>query len=490
MGDTADLARPEADVETIDVEALNKRALHAPLFAPRVRIHPKRADGRFRRLKWAIMAATLAVYYVTPWIRWERGPNAPNQAVLIDMPARRFYFFFIEIWPQEIYYVTGLLILAATTLFLLTSVAGRVWCGYTCPQTVWTDLFIAVERMIEGDRNARLRLDREPWTARKIAMKAAKHIVWLLIAVATGGAWVFYFADAPTLALDILAFDASTWAYAFIAMLTFTTYTLGGLAREQVCTYMCPWPRIQGAMLDEESLVVTYHPDRGEPRGGHKRGESWEGRGHCVDCNQCVAVCPMGIDIRNGQQLECITCALCIDACDSVMDRVGLPRGLISYDTLANMDRRARGEAPRLRLVRPRTVFYAAVIAAVGLIMLATLTTRPVLEINVQHDRNPVFVLLSDAKVRNGYTVKVLNKRHEERRVRLTVEGVPDMETTVVGDGEAGLAVPPDSLRSFRVFVTAPRGAVHGSAAIVFIAVDDQDGVMAREEMTFVGPSR
>jgi cytochrome c oxidase accessory protein FixG len=493
MDDSARAPISDADVETIDVKAVNKRDQRSPLFAPRARIHPRRAEGRFRRLKWYVMAVTLAIYYVTPWIRWDRGPNAPDQAVLIDMPARRFYFFFIEIWPQEIYYLTGLLILAAISLFLVTSLAGRVWCGYTCPQTVWTDLFIAVERMIEGDRNARLKLDREPWTGAKIGKKVAKHTIWILIAIATGGAWVFYFADAPTLALDILAFDASSYAYAFIGIFAFTTYTLGGLAREQVCTYMCPWPRIQGAMLDEESLVVTYHPDRGEPRGGHKRGESWEGRGHCVDCNQCVAVCPMGIDIRNGQQLECITCALCIDACDSVMDKVGLPRGLISYDTLANMDRRSRGEAPRLRLVRPRTVLYGIIIAMVGLIMLGTLTTRPDLELNVLRDRNPIYVTLADGSIRNGYTIKVLNKRHEERQIRLTVEGLPHVDTSVVGlgDGEAGLEVLPDSLRSFRVFVTAPRDdTAHGSVPISFVAVDATDGTTAYEETTFIRPGK
>ncbi len=478
-------------VETVDVKGAGWRE-RSPLYAARPRIHPKLAHGTFRRLKWAVMGVTLAIYYLTPWIRWDRGTGAPGQAVLIDFPARKFYFFFIEIWPQEVYYVTGLLILAALTLFLTTSLAGRVWCGYTCPQTVWTDLFLVVERWIEGDRNARIRLDRQPWGAAKIARKAAKHAVWLLIALGTGGAWVFYFADAPTLAGQLLAFDAPMAAYVAIALLTFTTYTLGGLAREQVCIYMCPWPRIQGAMLDEDSLVVSYHPGRGEPRGAHRHGESWAGRGDCVDCNQCVAVCPMGIDIRDGQQMECITCALCIDACDSVMAKVGRPKGLISYDTLANMDRRTKGQAPRVRLVRPRTVMYAAFIAVVGAVMLYALVTRPVLALEVLRDRNPLYVTLSNGDIRNGYTIKIINKRHAPRSVALAVEGLAGTRVAVIGgDDVSDIKLAPDALRSVRVFVTAPRRDLTGaSAPLAFVATDKEDGTATRATTSFRGPER
>ncbi len=245
------------------VTAVNSEK-NRPLYASRVKVYPKLVGGTFRRLKWIVMALTLTIYYVTPWLRWDRGPSLPDQAVLLDFPARRFYFFFLEIWPQEFYYITGLLILAALGLFLVTSVAGRVWCGYACPQTVWTDLFIHVERFFEGDRSARIRLDRSPWGIAKLARKAAKHAVWILIALATGGAWVFYFADAPTLAADLVNFDAPAIAYISIAAFASTTYLLGGIAREQVCIYMCPWPRIQGAMFDEESLLVSYKDDRGE----------------------------------------------------------------------------------------------------------------------------------------------------------------------------------------------------------------------------------
>ena len=463
-------AAPETvDVGRIDVEPVNA-AERRPLYEKRARIFPRAVSGRYRTVKWAVLSVTLGVYYILPWLRWDRGPNVPDQAVLIDFPGRRFYFFFIEIWPQEVYYITGLLILAALALFLVSSIAGRVWCGYACPQTVWTDLFMWVERRIEGDRNAQIRLHRAPWSGQKLARRAAKHGAWLLIAVATGGAWVFYFADAPTLAADLLRFDAPLVSYLFIGLLTSTTYLLAGHAREQVCTFMCPWPRIQGAMLDEHSMLVTYRLERGEPRGSHKKGQSWEGRGDCVDCNTCVAVCPMGIDIRDGNQLECINCALCVDACNGIMDRVGRPRGLIGYDTIAGLEGPS-ADWRRLRLLRPRTVLYAASIVLVGAVMLATLLTREDTGIAVQRDRNPLFVQLSDGSFRNGYTVKIQNKRHETRRFRILAEGLPGATLSVIGGG--GISVRSDRLRTVRVYVTAPLSATPAAVTAFEIVAAD-----------------
>ncbi|HJS32655.1 MAG TPA: cytochrome c oxidase accessory protein CcoG, partial [Alphaproteobacteria bacterium] len=363
-----------------------------PLYASRIKVYPKQVSGYFRRIKWAVLAFCLSVYYLVPWIRWDRGPGAPDQAVLIDMPGRRAYFFTIEIWPQEVYYLTGLLILGAVGLFLVTAVMGRVWCGYACPQTVWTDLFMWVERLIEGDRNARIKLDKQPWSGTKLARKTAKHGIWLLIALATGGAWVLYFNDAPTVTRELFTAQASGAVYFFIGLFTSTTYVLAGWAREQVCTYMCPWPRFQAAMLDEGSLVVTYQDWRGEPRGKHKQGASWEGRGDCIDCGQCVAVCPTGIDIRDGQQLECIGCGLCVDACNGVMAKVGRPADLITFDTFASQAALAVGKSAPYRLIRPRVIIYAALLAVVGLIMLGALLTRPTVEVNVLRDRNPIYV--------------------------------------------------------------------------------------------------
>ena len=473
-----------------------RSAERRPLYADRVKVYPRLAHGTFRRIKWIILTALLTGYYLLPWLRWDRGPAAPDQAVLLDIASRRFYFFSLEVWPQEIYYLTGLLILASLSLFLVTSVAGRVWCGYTCPQTLWTDLFIHIERLIEGDRNKRMRFDKAPWTAGKAARKALKHAIWIVIAVATGGAWVFYFSDAPTLAARLLAFDAPTPAYVFIGVFAAFTYLLGGIAREQVCIYMCPWPRIQGAMVDSESLLVGYKEDRGEARGPHKKGATWEGRGDCVDCHACVAVCPMGIDIRDGFQLECIQCALCIDACNTIMDRVGRPRGLIDYDTFANIDRRATGEKPRYPVVRPRTLLYFAAMALVGAIMLATFSTRTDLDVTVIRDRNPLFVVLSDGSVRNRYTVRILNKAHEARVFDVALAGLDGAELKLNSPfAEDGIAVGPDSRRKVDYLVTMSQDLSRqaldgGNADVAFVVRDRATGFTIETESSFKGPDR
>ena len=463
-------------------------------YAPHVKIYPKRAHGRFRTIKWIVMAVTLGIYYLVPWIRWDRGSYLPDQAVLIDFPARRFYFFFIEIWPQEFYYITGLLVLASLALFLVTSVAGRVWCGYTCPQTVWTDLMIAVERFFQGDRNQRLKLDKNPWAAETLWRRGATHLAWLLIAIATGGAWVFYFADAPTLARQLMTFEAPLLAYIFIGVFTASTYVLGGIAREQVCIYMCPWPRIQGAMFDRDSLLITYRGWRGEPRGPHKAGQSWEGRGDCIDCKQCIAVCPTGIDIRNGPQLECIQCALCIDACDEIMTKVERPRGLIAYDTESNLAAAGRETVP-IKLVRPRTILYAGAMAVVSAIMLTALLLRPDLDVNVLRDRNPLFVKLSDGGVRNGYTVKLLNKLYAPRALSLGIEGLPGAKLSVIGlENEVTpiVTVPPDELKSIRLYVNLDKQAVAalGGVATNFdiVVTDVAGGERMEHSAIFQGP--
>jgi cytochrome c oxidase accessory protein FixG len=473
----------EAGVEQHDVKAVNAPG-RSRLYAARTKIHPKRASGDFRRLKWIIMAVTLGIYYVTPWLRWDRGIYAPDQAVLIDLAHRRFYFFFIEIWPQEFYYIAGLLIMAGIGLFLVTSAVGRAWCGYTCPQTVWTDLYLVVERWVEGDRNARIKLDSAPWTFGKFRKRVIKHAIWIGIGVVTGGAWIFYFADAPTLARDFLTGSAEPIAYTTVAVLTATTYVFAGFMREQVCIYMCPWPRIQGAMLDEDSLVVTYNDWRGEPRSGHRKKLEAQGikAGDCVDCNACVAVCPMGIDIRDGQQLACITCALCIDACNGVMDKVGSPRGLISYSTLRTYDAQAAGKHAALgwrMLLRPRTIIYSCLWLAIGLVMVVALAMRERLDINVVPDRNPMFVTLSDGSIRNGYTIKVLNMEPEPRSFTLVLEGLPGgvmamAESTADPAGSLSVDVEADKLRSIKVYVTAPRGSLHDEATDFFFAISEQ----------------
>jgi cytochrome c oxidase accessory protein FixG len=489
--------------ERFDVEAI-----HGPgkpkLYAARSKIHPKRASGDFRRLKWIIMAVTLGIYYVTPWLRWERGPYAPDQAVLVDFAHRRFYFFFIEIWPQEFYYIAGLLIMAGIGLFLVTSVAGRAWCGYTCPQTVWTDLFLVVERSVEGDRNARIKLDDAPWSLNKLRKRVVKHATWLLIAMATGGAWIFYFADAPALASQFLTLSAPSVAYATVAILTATTYVFAGFMREQVCIYMCPWPRIQAAMLDEDSLVVTYNDWRGEPRAAHRKKLDAEGlkAGDCVDCNACVAVCPMGIDIRDGQQLACITCALCIDACNGVMSKVGKPSGLISYSNLHTFNAQAAGQPAQLgwrMMIRPRTLIYSGLLAMIAAIMVTGLALRERLDINVVPDRNPLFVTLSGGSIRNGYTVRVLNMRQHPRIFSLSLEGLPDavmslVESESAPSRSAEVTVEADKARSVKVYITAPTTSLAGETTdFAFIITAHDPGQTAETnsyEAIFHGPAR
>ena len=466
-----------------------------PMYASRVKVHPKQIAGVFRRLKWAVLILLLVIYYVVPWIRWDRGPDAPDQAVLVDIGNGRMYFFFIEIWPQELYYLTGLLILGAVGLFLVTSLAGRVWCGYTCPQTVWTDLFMWVERLIEGDRNARIRLDKAPMSATKFGKRSLKHAVWLVIAAATGGAWIMYFNDAPTVVGNIFTGQASTAVYFFTGLFTATTYLLAGWAREQVCTYMCPWPRFQAAMFDEDTLIVTYEKWRGEPRGRHKKGQDFADRGDCVDCNLCVAVCPTGIDIRDGQQLECIGCALCIDACNSVMAKVGRPLNLITYDTERNQAARAASTPiPKYRLARPRTLLYSLLLVVVAGVMLWSLAFRASLDINVLHDRNPLFVTLSDGSIRNGYTIKIANKTREGRSYLLGIEGLTEPSLTVVGQegegaGSAILEAEADSVASHRIYLRLPRVAVKDDTLrFTFTLTDPDSGEVARNETVFRGP--
>ena len=438
------------------------------LYKSREPIFPKRVYGKFRNFKWLILIFTLGIYYITPWIRWDRGPELPDQAVLLDMAGRRFYFFWIEIWPHEFYFVAGLLIMAGLGLFLFTSALGRVWCGYACPQTVWTDLFILVERWIEGDRNARLRLHRQKkMDAAKLVKRLTKWVVWLLIAVATGGAWVFYFADAPTLMRDLFTLNAHPVAYTTVAVLTATTFFFGGFAREQICNYACPWPRIQAAMLDEDSLVVGYREWRGEPRKHSEAIKDGTPQGDCIDCMACVNVCPAGIDIRDGQQMECITCALCIDACDDIMVKIGKPRGLIDYMALSDEANERAGKPPKsvwAHIFRPRTIMYSAIWAAVGFGLVFALFIRPDIEMTVSPIRNPTFVTLSDGSIRNTYDVRVLNKHGEDRPYRISVTGDLTLRVELEGLPFTTLSVNANEAGLQRVYVISPRGSAPSEA--------------------------
>ena len=450
------------------------------LYQKRIPIYPRSVKGRFRNLKTGIMALAYIVYFLLPWLRWDR-PNAPDQAVLYDLPGRHFYVFGLTIQVQDIFWLAGVLIIFAILLFFVTGLAGRVWCGYFCFQTLWTDLYMMIEHWVQGERPARMRLDKGPWNREKLIKRGGTYGLWLLVALWTGVTFTAYWVNAPTLIVELLTGQAPYAAYFTTFFLTTTTFVMAGLAREQVCVYMCPWPRIQASLTDEWALNVTYKYDRGETRTSLKKARDLralgEQVGDCVDCYQCVAVCPTGIDIRDGAQLACIQCGLCIDACDNVMTKIGRPTRLIGYDNDINIQRRLAGKPEIVRLIRPRTIAYLAMIAAVGAVMLYALLTRTVLDISALHDRNPIAVRLSDGSIRNAYTVRLLNKRQTERTVVLDVEGVPNARLHVVGAELSGNDQPtvllgPDRTIELRVLVTAPAAEAPKSVPVTFRVTD------------------
>ncbi|CAO3428051.1 cytochrome c oxidase accessory protein CcoG [Azospirillum doebereinerae] len=474
------------------------------LFESQKNIHPKAVKGYYRRLKTLTFTVLLALFFIAPWIRWERGGDAPAQAVLFDLTTPRFFIFWVEIWPQEIYYLTGVLILASLALFLATSLAGRVWCGFGCPHTVWTDLFVWIERIFEGDRAERIRGDKAPWTARKVMRKAGKHAGWIALSLVTGFGFVAYFTDAPALARDLVTLQASYESYSFFAMFAGMTYLMAGWTREQMCKYMCPWPRIQGAMLDEHSLVVTYRADRGDNRGPKRKSQSWDERrakgfGDCIDCGQCVQVCPIGIDVRTGEEAaDCINCGLCVDACDSIMIAQGLPTKLIAFDSLAAQETRAQGKPYAWTLIRPRTILYGLMMLVIGGAMAWSFALRPRLDITVLRDRAPLFVTLSDGSLRNAYTFKVANKTRQARAYTLTVAGVAGAEVKVIGEDESAtnqthaamIAASPDSVATYRVYVTAPRSSLkEASVPLTFQLVDGANADKDSHDSVFMGPA-
>lgn len=379
--------------------------------------------------------------------------------------------------------------MAGMGLFLFTSALGRVWCGYTCPQTVWTDLFILVERWIEGDRNARVRLWNAKWDLRKWRLRLAKWVVWLLIALATGGAWVFYFTDAPQLARDLVSLNAHPIAYATIGVLAATTFLFGGFMREQVCIYMCPWPRIQGAMMDDDTLTVGYRDWRGEPRG--KKHDNTTG--DCIDCMACVNVCPMGIDIRDGQQLECITCGLCIDACDDIMAKIGKPRGLVDYLALSDEPNERAGQPPKPLLkhvLRPRTVLYTGLWSLIGFGLVFALFIRADIDLTVEAIRNPTFVTLSDGSVRNAYNLRLRNKHGSPQDFQVSMTSDADLRLVLEGVEGNVVTVDPDSSTQQRVYVIAgpqAHAATQDRTALRIWVEDLETGERANRDTSFNG---
>lgn len=474
------------------------------LFVNRPQIYPADVHGKWRNIKWGMLIVLLAIYYITPWIRWDRGPGIPDQAVLADMAGRRLYFFWIEIWPQEVYYLTGLLIMAAVGLFLVTSMAGRIWCAYGCWQTVWTDLFMWIERKIEGPRNDRIRLDKGPMTFDKFKKKTLKHAAWIVVSVLTGGAWVFYFNDAPTLMRDIVNFQVSPTVLGFVALFGGFCYLLAGFGREQVCIYVCPWRSFQSAMVDEDTFLVTYEAWRGDGRAPLRKSQTWEerkaeGLGDCIDCKMCLHVCPTGTDIRKGQQISCIGCGLCIDACNDVMRHVGRPENLIRFDTISNQMSAQAGGEPVVKLIRPRTIIYSLILLTVASAMLVSLMMRPKLDVSVLRDRAPLYVTLSDGTVQNAYTVKILNKRHGVKSYAVTFDGLPASAALAVANADASMIDPSgksltlsaeaDSVATYRVFARVPAADVKsGSIDVTIRATEKESGEVGSHGSVFIAP--
>ena len=397
------------------------------------KIYPREISGRFNRLRTITVITLLGLFYLVPWLRWNG-----RQAVLFDLPARKFYILGLTFWPQDFFLLSWLLIIAALSLFFFTALAGRLWCGYACPQTVWTEVFVWMERLAEGKRSQRMKLDLAPWTVHKVLRKGAKQVLWIGFALWTGYTFVGFFTPIVTLGREILALSLGPWESFWIVFYGFATYGNAGYLREQVCKYMCPYARFQSAMFDHDTLIVSYDRSRGEPRGARARGSDYraKGLGDCIDCKVCVQACPTGIDIRNGLQYECIACTACIDACDQVMDRMNYPRGLIRYATERSM------EGGATRVLRPRILIYGAVLGAFIVGFFLAVGMRNLLGIDVLRDRNALYRVLADGTIENVYTVRLLNKDELAHQLRLSAEGPiglaldADRDAYTVGGGE------------------------------------------------------
>ncbi|MDH3440653.1 MAG: cytochrome c oxidase accessory protein CcoG [Gammaproteobacteria bacterium] len=450
---------------------------YGKLYRSEEKVYPREVKGQFATLRRIAMFVLLGVFYGGPWLTW-----GGRQAILFDLPARKFYIFGMTLWPQDFIYLALLLIILAVSLFFFTAIAGRLWCGYACPQTVWTEAFTWIEMAVEGDRMKRMKLDKAPWSLEKLRKKTLKQFLWITLALFTGFSFVGYFVDVRELLGQLISFEAGAWTWFWVVFYSFATYGNAGFMREQVCKYMCPYARFQGAMFDRDSLIITYDAERGEPRGGRRRSDdpAEKGLGSCVDCTMCVQVCPTGIDIRKGLQYECIACALCIDACDSVMDKFDYPRGLIRYSTERALEHK------KYRLIRPRTLVYTSVLAGLMILMVTLMVLRDPVILDVIRDRNALYRDVGRAGIENSYTIRVINKHNEQHEYVLSVSGIEDMTLSA----DEPFEVAGESVFTLPVSVTVPHEYASGGQVIEFrIDATDNSDISMTEESRFRGPT-
>ena len=468
-----------SDKDLIDVKELAPAEVaEVDLYQRREKIYTRRIEGFFQRIRLFTGWPLLAGYFLLPWLSWDGRP-----AVLFDLPERKFHILGLTFWPQDFPLLAFLLIIAAFALFAVTAFAGRLWCGYTCPQTVWTSIFMWIEQRFEGSRNQRIKLDQAPWSAGKLARKTLKHGGWLFVAFATGATFVGYFYPVRDLLWEFATLDSGQWQVLWTLFFTCATYINAGWLREQVCTYMCPYARFQSVMFDRDTLIVSYDPKRGEPRGSRKRDADPKtlGLGDCIDCELCVQVCPTGIDIRNGLQYECIGCALCIDACDSVMDKMSYPRGLIRYTS----ERALEGE--HTHWLRPRIIGYTLVLLLmVGLFSWRILDRTP-LELTVIRDRTELYVVTPEGDVENIFTLSVVNMDDALHEFEVSLEGLPN----AVLVGETRHVLDAGEVRRINLRVREPAGNASTPATeVVFhIRSTDDRGLEVSSESRFMRPA-
>ncbi len=450
----------------------------ASMYESATKIYPREMGGRFDRLSRIATIALLGLFYAVPWLQWDE-----RQAVLFDLPARKFYIFGLTLWPQDFPYLALLLMILAYCLFFFTALAGRLWCGFACPQTVWTEIFIWMEQLTEGTRSQRMKLDKAPWSWNKFRRKFSKQFLWITFSLWTGFTFVGYFQPIRELGMDILALSVGGWTLFWGLFYGFATYGNAGYMREQVCKYMCPYARFQSAMFDKDTLIISYDEARGEPRGSRKRNVDYKekGLGDCIDCTLCVQVCPTGIDIREGLQYECIACAACIDACDSIMDKMDYPRGLIRYTT----ENALKGKGTRI--LRPRVFVYATILLVLVTGLVSSMVMRTPVILDVIRDRNALYREIGGDMIENTYTLKVINQSNADRRFLLDVGGVDGIELDGVGES---ILVEGGGVLSLPVRVRAHRNVAYGIMNIEFVltALDDES-VSVTEDSRFLGPT-